>query len=154
MKFSQLLVSSHSSSVWEYNYTQNAYSSFCLPAAYSVRCISHEAEEMRSLCLYLSICQSATLCVRLPLRLSWIRQQVTWRAGDHHPITEEKLEMSSSVVYICFFLLLLLIYTLFMPLFHLNRLYIYTIFKQHFNQHNGVELENVFILTCSVKCYT
>lgn len=55
MKFSQLLVPSHSFSVWEYNYTQNAYSSLCLPAAYSVRCISHEAEEMRSLCLYLSV---------------------------------------------------------------------------------------------------
>lgn len=110
MKFSQLLVPSHSSSVWEYNYTQNAYSSFCLPAAYSVRCISHEAEEMRSLCLYLSICQSAWMSVCLPLRLSWIRQQVTWRAGDHHPITKKKLEMSSSVVHICFFLLLPLLY--------------------------------------------
>lgn len=58
MKFSQLLVPSHSSSVWEYNYTQNAYSSFCLPTAYSVRCISHEAEEMRkpvSVSVYLSV---------------------------------------------------------------------------------------------------
>lgn len=39
MKFSQLLVPSPFSSVREYNYVENAYSSFCLPAAYSVRCI-------------------------------------------------------------------------------------------------------------------
>lgn len=111
MKFSQLLVPSHSSSVWEYNYTQNAYSSFCLPAAYSVKGISHEAEEMKSLCLYPSICQSAWMSVCLPLRLSWIRQQVTWQAGDHHPITKKKLEMSSSVVYICLCVLLSLLYS-------------------------------------------
>lgn len=97
MKFSQLLVPSHSFSVWEYNYTQNAYSSFCLPAAYSVRCISHEAEEVMCLCLYLSICQSVWLSVHLPLRLSWIRQQVTWWAGDHHPITKKKLETQISL---------------------------------------------------------
>lgn len=103
MKFRQLLVPSHSSSVWECNYTQNAYSSFCLPAAYSVRCISHEAEEMGGLCL--SICQSVWMSVCLPFKLSWIRQQVIWRAGDRHPITKKKLEMSCSVVYICFFLL-------------------------------------------------
>lgn len=55
MEFSQSLVLGHSFAVWEYNYVQNAYSSLCLAAAYSVRCISHEAEEMRSLSLYLSV---------------------------------------------------------------------------------------------------
>lgn len=76
MKFSHLLVPSLSFCVWEYNYSQNAYSSFCLPAAYSVRFIrpwSGRDEEPVSV----SICQSAWLSVCLPLRLSWIRQQVT-----------------------------------------------------------------------------
>ena len=114
MKFSQLLVPSHSSTVLEYNYTQNAYSSFCLPAAYSVRCMNHEAEEMRSLCLYLSFCQSAWLCVRLPLRLSWIG----WQWHDKQvTITQlpKWIEMSSSVVYI-FSFFSCLFYTLFLCL--------------------------------------
>lgn len=141
MKFSQLLVPSHSSSVWEYNYTQNAYSSLCLPAAYSVRCISHEAEEMRSLCLYLSICQSAWMSVCLPLKLSWIRQQVTWRAGDHHPITKKKLEKSSSVVSSYFFLLPPLLYSFYATLLFKN-IDFHTAWKC---------MENGPILTCYLK---
>lgn len=55
MTFSQVISPFHSLSVWEYNYVEDAYSSLCLAAVYSVRCISHEAEETRSLCLYLSV---------------------------------------------------------------------------------------------------
>ena len=44
-----------------------------------------------------SVCQSARLCVGLCLRLSWIRQQVTLRAGDLRPITKQILEVSCSV---------------------------------------------------------
>lgn len=55
MTFSQVISPFHSLSVWEYNYVEDAYSSLCLAAVCSVRCISHEAEETRSLCLYLSV---------------------------------------------------------------------------------------------------
>lgn len=85
MKFKHLLVPPPPISfcVWEYNYTQNAYSSFCLPAAYSVRFIrpwSGRDEEPVSV----SICQCAWLSVCLLLRLSWIRHQVTQWPADHH----------------------------------------------------------------------
>lgn len=57
MTFSQVISPFHSLSVWEYNYVEDAYSSLCLAAVCSVRCISHEAEETRSP-VSLSFCQS------------------------------------------------------------------------------------------------
>lgn len=87
-EFQWVISPSHSLSVWEYNYTQNAYSSLCLSAACSVRCISHEAEEMR--CVSRFVCQLAWLSVRPPLGLSTIRQQVICQAGDYHLVAKNK----------------------------------------------------------------
>lgn len=93
MEFSQLLVPSYSSSVWEYNYTQNAYSSFCLPAAYSVRCISHEAEEMRSLYLSvrLTVCKPASQII---LDQAAGDMASRWQSPNYEKETGDELQCS------------------------------------------------------------
>lgn len=103
MTFSQVISPFHSLSVWKYNYVEDAYSSLCFAAVCSVRCISREAEETRSLCLYLSV-RVPWVAVCLPLRLSWIRRQVTLQAGDHHLITQKEVRISASVFHCWFFL--------------------------------------------------